>query len=292
MKMTVRSSLGLALAALLLLPAAWALPLQGSGQGQQNPPKPPAQPAQPAQPGQPAQPAAPATPPVAAEEEAAYKAFFEAKAADFQLRIQLGEDFLKKFPESHYREAVYAGLANTYLSAGQEDKMFAAGEKALELNQSNVDMLSLMALVTPRRVNPNSLDAEQKLQKSENYSKQAISLLETIQKPAGMADEDFLKARNEKLSMCHSGLGVVYFHRQKFAESAAELEQATKLAATPDPVDYYVLGISYHQSKRFADAASAFGYCSEVAGPLQEPCKKQLEQDKKLAASQPAPPKP
>jgi S1-C subfamily serine protease len=240
--------------------------------------------------GQPVQPGTPATPPVNKEEEDAYKAFFEVGPGNPQLRIQFGEDFLKKFPESRYREGVYSSLANAYLSAGQEDKMFVAGEKVLELNQNNVDMLALMALTMPRRVSMNSLDAEQKLQKSEKYSKQGISLIEAMAKPANMADEDFTKAKNEKLSMCHSGLGVTYFHRQKFADAAAELEQATKLAAAPDPVDFYVLGIAYHQAKHFADAATAFGHCGEITSQLQEACKKNAEADKKLASTQLAPP--
>ncbi len=283
----IRNRFWLALPALFLASVSWAQSGQGSGQGQQNPPKPPAQPTQPGQTA-PAQPAAPA-PPVNKEEEDAYKAFFELKG-DAQRRIQLGEDFLKKFPESHYRESVYSQLATAYLSAGQEDKMFAAGEKALELNPKDVDVLSLMAWVMPRRTGANTLDADQKLNRSENYSKQAMELLVAMQKPPGMTDEDFTKAKNEKLSMCHSGLGVVLFQRGKYADAAAELEQATKLAVTPDPTDYYVLGLVYMNSKHYADAAGAFGRCT-TSGPLQERCKQQVESAKKLAVTQLSAPK-
>lgn len=278
------------LSTLLVLggPAAWAR--QGYSQGQENPPKPPAEPAKPGQTA-PAQPGTAAPPPVNAEEEAAYKAFFETKASDIQQQIQLGEEFLKKFPESRYREGVYARLTAAYLSIGQEDRMFAAGEKTLEIDPNNVDVLSLMALVMPRRVNPNSLDADQKLQKSEKYSKQAIALLAAMPKPAALSDADFAKAKNEKLSMCHSGLGFVYYQRQRYPDSATELEQATQLAAVPDPADFYVLGLAYQQTKRFGDAATAFGHCGEASGPLQPRCKLSMEQAKKLAALEPAPPK-
>jgi tetratricopeptide (TPR) repeat protein len=277
----------LALPALFLASVSWAQSGQGSGQGQQNPPKPPAQPTPPGQTA-PAQPEAPA-PPVNKEEEDAYKAFFELKG-DSQRRIQLGEDFLKKFPESRYRESVYSQLATAYLSAGQEDKMFAAGEKALELNPKDVDVLSLMAWVMPRRAGANTLDADQKLNRSENYSKRAMELLVALPKPPGMTDEDFTKAKNEKLSMCHSGLGVVFFQRGKYADAAAELEQATKLAATADPTDYYVLGLVYMNRKHYPDAAGAFGHCT-TSGPLQERCKQHMENAKKLAATQLSAPK-
>jgi len=282
----IRKTIWAGLLVLFLASPIWA---EGQGYGQQqNPPKPPAQPAQPGQPA-PAPPQSSA-PPINKEEEDAYKAFYDLKG-DPQRKIQLGEEFLKKFPESRYREGVYSLLTTSYLDLGQTDKMFAAGEKALELNPKNVDVLSLMVLVMPRRVNPSELDADQKLDKSEKYGKQAMALLEGMQKPAGLSDEDFVKAKNEKLSMCHSGLGIVYFHRQKYADSAAELEQATKLAVVPDPADFFVLGLAYMNTKRFSDAAGAFGHCSSASGPLQERCKQGMEQAKKQAAPQLAPPK-
>lgn len=291
MNKVIGKSMGLALLAFLWLPAAGSVaaaePGQGYGQGQQQPPK---QPTPPTQPGQttPAQPAAPA---VNAAEEATYKAFFELKGNEFQQQIQLGEEFLKKYPESRYRGAVYSRLAQAYLSAQQLDKLYAAGEKALELNPDNVDVLSLIAWVLPRRYNPNELDAAQKLQKTETYSKRAIELLTNLKKPEGFSEEDFARAKNDKLSMCHSALGFVHFHRQKYAESAGEFEEATKMSPNPDPTDFYVLGLAYHQTKHFGDAAAAFGRCGEAPGPLQETCKKNQEEAKKRAATELAPPK-
>ncbi len=294
MKRTIGKTLWLV--ALLALGVTLALgtlvTAQSSGQGQQTPPKPPTPPGQTPPQNPPAQPAQPenAAPAVNPEEEAAYKAFFEAKGDPKQV-IKLGEDFLKKFAESRYREGVYSKLANSYLATGEEEKMFAAGDKALELNPSNVDVLALMAYVLPRRVNPNSLDAEQRLQKSERYSKQAITLVEAMQKPASLSDEDFAKAKNDKLSMCHSGLGFVYFHRQKFADSATEFEQATKLAAQPEPSDFFIMGIDLEQMKRFGDASAAYGHCGDLQWAWQDRCKQKQQETKKLAAAQPQPPK-
>ena len=290
MKTMVGKIIWLNVLALVLLPVAWANGGQGYGQGQQTPPK-PAPPAQPGQTG--AQPAAPAPPPVNAEEEAAYKAFFEFRGEPSR-KVQLGDEFLKKFPESRYRTGVYSGMASAYAALGEQEKIVAAGEKALELSPDEVNVLALLALVLPRTVNPGSLDTDQKLEKAEKYSKQAITLLATMQKPAGLTDEDFAKAKNDRLSMCHSGLGIGYFHRQKYADSAAELEQATQLVSPPDPVDLYVLGLAYMNTKRFADAANALGRCVDGTGPgpFQDRCKQGAEQAKKQAATQLAPPKP
>ncbi len=291
MKTTIGKTIPAALlVGFLSAPGAYG---QGSGQGQQKPPNPPGQ-----QEGQSSPPAKPAStadsspPPVNTEEEAAYKALFEMKGTDFQHQIQMGEEFLKKYPDSRYRESVYSRLTNAYLSVGDVDKMLAAGEKALELKKDDVDVMALMAFVIPRRTTPAALDGNQKLAKAEGYARQTIELLAALPKPATLTDEDFSKAKNEKLSMCHSGLGLVYYYRQKYAEAVPEFEQATHLASSPDPVDLYLLGLALNGEKRFSDAAKAFGRCGELGGPMQAECKQRTEEAKKRATTQLAPSKP
>lgn len=270
----------------VLLAAALVLPV---GAQQPPPPKPPTPPAQPGQTAPPAQPAQPERPPVNQEEEDAYKAFYEANKEDPEGLVRLGEEFAKKFPESRYLASIYSKLVTAYLATQQVEKMFAAGEKALELNPDNVDVLPLLGWVMPRRFDPNALDAQQKLEKAEQYSQRGIELLEALQKPAEIAEEQFTQAKKEKLAMCHSGLGLVNLHRQKFPDAIKELETATQLSANPDPIDYFLLGVAYQQTQRFSDAVSAFEKCGSFPSQLQDRCKAGLEEAKKRAASQPKP---
>lgn len=285
MQSMIGKTFWLTLLALLLIAAgasaAWGAPAQGSGQGQQNPPKPP----QPA----PITLDAPSAPAPNVEEDSAFKMFAELKAEDTPQQIELGEGFLKKYPSSRYSAVVYARLTTAYLKTEQEDKMFAAGEKVLELQPDNVDILALMGMLLPRRT--GTLDAEQKLQRAEKYSKRAIEVLNAMQKPEGMTDEQFSDAKNQKLSMSHSGLGLTYLQRQRYVDSVAEMEQATKLAKEPEPTDLFLLGVAYQKIQRFNDAATAFGKCGETQWGWQERCKKGAEESKRLAATQPQPPK-
>jgi len=264
---------------LVLLPGAVAQQQgQGQGQQQQKPPEPgPA--------GQPpgVQPAQPAVNP---EEEDAYKAFFNLGNADPAAVISSGEEFLSKFPGSRYREMVYSRLTQAYMSTDQLDKFIVAGEKALEINPNNVDVLSALSYGMLRRFNANDLDAEQKLIKVENYSKKGIELLTTLPKPELITEEDFARAKNQKLAMCHSGLGFSYFFRQRYADAVTEFQQATEIVADPDPVDFYLLGASYQNSRRLEEAANAFGRCSEIDGPMQDRCKQAADRVKKLAAQE------
>ena len=81
----------------------------------------------------------------------------------------------------------------------------------------------------------------------------------------------------------YSGLGLVYYRRQNYQESVKELQQATQGIATPDPVDYYVLGSELQNLGRFSEAFDAFEKCGSFPGALQDRCKQGAEQAKNNA---------
>ena len=113
----------------------------------------------PAQPAQPPADKGDKGPKINKAEEAAYKALYAARAGTPESQIPLCEDFIAKFPQSHYLMGVYSQLTSAYYAVGQEDKMFVAGTKAIELNPDNVDVLALLAMAMPRRVKATTPDA-------------------------------------------------------------------------------------------------------------------------------------
>ena len=226
------------------------------------------------------------TPKIDPAEEAAYKAFYDLKPDDAGKQIQVGEDFLKKYPESHYRQVVYSRLTQAYFGKQEMEKMFASGDKALQLNPDDVSVLALLGWVLPHNINPNDPNSDQKIAKSEQYSKHAIELLDSMPKPEGLTDDQFSKAKAEALSRSHSGLGLDDFRRGQFAESVTELQQATQLVPNPDPVDLFVIGIDLQQLKRYGDAVTAFQKCAEMQSQLQDRCKQLGEQSKRMAATE------
>lgn len=252
---------------------------------QEPAPQPGHQPGQPAQ--QPGQAAEPATPPVNPAETADFQAIYDLPKTDVDRTIELCEAFLGKYPESRYREEIYARLANAYFGKGDVDKMYVAGEKAIALNPNNVDVMSLIVYAVPRRISPNDLDAQQKLDTVEKYSHQILEQVSSMTKPAHLTEEVFAQAKNQKLAMAHSGLAMVNYHRQNIPEMAAQLEQATQLTSSPDPTDFYLLGIAYQQMKRYSDAATAFGKCADSPWAWQDRCKQSKGQAEKLAAAPP-----
>ncbi len=82
-----------------------------------------------------------APPPVNAEEDAAFKAFQAVPMSDAKQKIQLGEAFLQKYPETRYKSGVYSLLAFAYLQDGQIQKMQEYGEKEIALVPNDVSTL-------------------------------------------------------------------------------------------------------------------------------------------------------
>jgi tetratricopeptide (TPR) repeat protein len=226
----------------------------------------------------------PAGPPVNKAEEDAYKAFLAVRTSSPDAQVKAGEDFATKFPQSHYLGGVYGTLTAAYFSLGQEDKMFADGAKALELNPDNVDVLSLLALSIPRRAKSSAPDFQQQLQKAEGYAHHAIELIPNLPKPAEMDDASFEKAKNEKLSLSHSGLGLIDLDHSKYEDARTELMLAVQLATSPDPVDYYLLGNADSRASYLHGAIAAYDKCA-ASGPLTAQCKARSDSVKKDLAT-------
>lgn len=279
-----------AIAAVLLCGSGMAA-AQGtpSGQGSQAPP--------PAQAGDKSKtPDAPALSldapaPVNAEEDAAYKVFQDVPATDPSKRIEVGEAFNQKYPQSRYRPIVYANLTMAYLQSGQVQKMIETGDKAVELTPNDVATLAILGQTIPRALNATTVDPAKQLAKAETYSKRAIELTPTLPKPPSMADDAFDRAKNQTLAAAHSGLGLVYVRRQKYAEAIPELELSVKLDPTPDPVNYYLLGMANEKASHFDDSIAAFTRCAALQSSLQTTCKNGAEEAKKLSSTQLSAPK-
>jgi tetratricopeptide (TPR) repeat protein len=169
--------------------------------------------------------------------------------------------------------------------------MYADADKTLALNPDDVTVLVLVGWVIPHNYDPNDLAAESRLDKGEKYEKHALEVLAALPKPANLTDEQFAKVKAQGESQAHSGLGLIYFRRQDYEQSIAELKKSTADPANQDATDYYVMGVELTRLKRFSESADAFQKCAAMPGGLQDRCKQMGADAKKQAAAQPAPPK-
>ncbi len=227
-----------------------------------------------------------APPPVSAEEDAAMKAFRDAPMTDVPKKNQMGEAFVLKYPQSRYRMEVYSWLVKGYYGNGEIDKMEAAGEKELAIQPDDATTLAILGSTLPRAMNASTPEPLKRLLKAEQYSKRALELMPTLQKPVGLTDEQFATAKNQTSALAYSGLGLVAYRRGKYEDAIPSLEQSVKLDPSPDPVNYYLLGIANEKGSHFDDAITAFTKCASVPGGLQPTCKAGIEEVKKLATTQ------
>jgi tetratricopeptide (TPR) repeat protein len=232
-------------------------------------------------------------PPVNAEEDAAFKAFQDTANTDTNKKIELGEAFAQKYPSSRYLPMVYSNLTMLYLNTNQVQKMEEVGDKEVKLTPTDVQTMAILGQTIPRAMGSgtSNADAVKELAKAEDYSKRAIEVTPTITKPANISDEQFASAKNVTLAMAHSGLGLIYLKRGKVSDAIPELDQSVKLDPTPDPVNYYLLGLANQKASHFADAADAFTKCALIQSSMQQTCKNGAEEAKKLGNTQLSVPK-
>lgn len=200
-------------------------------------------------------------------------------------KIQLGGKFLEKYPKSTLAERVDAGLMNTYHAEGDWKDCYQFADAALALQPDDVDVLTTVGWTIPHVYNPNDANADQELSTAETYAKHAIEVLAKMPKPPGLTEGQFAAAKQKRSFQAHSALGLVYFRRNDYDNSAKELEQSTKGNPNPDPTDLFVLGADLQNLGRYGEASDAFGGCSQLAGPLQNQCKQSADLTKAQAQS-------
>jgi tetratricopeptide (TPR) repeat protein len=205
------------------------------------------------------------------EQDAAYNAFFKEQVP--AKKIQLGNSFLQKYAKSPLVERVDFGMMNAYRAQQDWKNTFRFADSALALNADDVDVLATMSWTMAHVYNPGDPGADQELSKAETCAKHAIEVLGKLHKPPDLTEAQFEAAIAKRSFQAHSALGLVYFRRNDYENSAKELQQSTKDNPTPDATDLFVLGVDLQNLSRYSEAAETFRGCSQFAGPLQDRCK-------------------
>jgi tetratricopeptide (TPR) repeat protein len=219
------------------------------------------------------------------KEMSAYQAFHKVTEQDADKKIKLGNSFLAKYPSDHYSEAVYEELTQTYYDKKDLASFYTYSDKGLSLFPDDVHLLALSGWVIPRAFTPDEPDADKKLDKAESEERHALDVIGKMEKPATFTDEQFAQFKTGESAVAHSGLGLVYFRRERYDESAKELQMAIPGEANPDPTDLFILGGDFENLSRFKEAADAFNRCAQIAGGMQDRCKQYASDATKRAAA-------
>lgn len=212
----------------------------------------------------------------------AYKKFHGEN--DLDKKIKQGNDFVNRYPTDFRANAVYEELAQAYFAKHDLTGFYACADQGLTHFPNDPSILSVTGATMARAYDHSDPDADKKLEKAENYEKQAIELVKNQTPPPTETEQEFAAYKKQILTTAHSGLGLIYFRQSQFDDSVKELQEATQDAATPDATDYLILGGDYQNLNKFKEAADAFNECAKIAGPMQAGCKSYADQSLKQAA--------
>lgn len=246
---------------------------------------------QPQQPQQPQQqpPAQQQVGPKTVEERNAFIAFRD--ELDPAKQVELGNEFLKKFPDSALKAFVYAVLSNAYSMQNDFEHTIEFGEKAIQENPNNLLALLVVSSALSTRTGDSDLDREPKLKRAEDYAKHAIQMINALPQPAGMTEPEWTARRRATEASPHASLGLVYLKRRVYNDAIEQLKMATEMnTLLPNAIDFFWLGLAYEMNKNFDLATPAFQHSIELGGVTKERAQAELDRIQKMKTQAPAPP--
>ena len=168
---------------------------------------------------------------------------------------------------------MYEELTQAYYDQKDLPNFYTYSDKGLSLFPDDVHLLALSGWVIPRAFKADEPNADKDLDKAEFREKHALDVISQMAKPSTLTDEQFAQFKTGETAVAHSGLGLVYFRREQYEQSAKELQTAIPGETNPDQTDLFILGADFENLSRFKEAADAFNRCAQIAGGMQDRCK-------------------
>lgn len=200
---------------------------------------------------------------------ALYRAAVESR--DPNLTIELAEALQQRDPSSEYALKARAPLFVAYRQSGQNDKAVALAEQTLATDQSDEDMLLVVA--------DNYQQAKKEPEKVHAYTAKIIEIMAAKPKPEGISDADWTARKNLVVGLAHYINGKLYYSETKFGPADEELRKALPLVesnAAIKPEVLYLLGFANYKLEKPQDAANYYRACASIKGPLQATAAKNL----------------
>ncbi len=211
-------------------------------------------------------------------------AFFQLlpRVPDAPKRIQVLDAFVKAYPDTPNMNQVNVQYFAAYQMAGEADKVFEYGQKAVAADPQNVSTLNLVADAFATAKQPHAKEAGE-------YAKKALELATGMQKPEGMADDQFKSFRDTQMGLAHATLGYVALEEgsrtHKVAGAITEFKTAADLLASNPQLQartLYFLGYANEvlYPPNHHAAAEALTKCAALQTPWQSQAQDLLQKVK------------
>jgi tetratricopeptide (TPR) repeat protein len=200
------------------------------------------------------------------------------ESRDPKLTIELAEALQQRSPESEYAGKIRDAQFLAYRQSGANDKAIAFAEKALATDQTNEDMLLVVA--------DSYLQQKKEPEKVHAYSAKIVEIMSAKPKPEGTSDADWNSRKNTIVGLAHYMSGKLYSNEGKLAQADQELRKALPLIESQPalkPETLFMLGLANYKlaagkPDRAQDAANFFRQCAAVStGAMQTQAAKNLK---------------
>jgi tetratricopeptide (TPR) repeat protein len=183
------------------------------------------------------------------------------------------ERFLEAFPESVYAMNAQMVVAATYQQAQQYDKMLRFANRVLERDPSSYAMLLLLADYWSER--------GEELDKAEANATRALELLNALERPEHLTEEQWNAEISVRKGLAYSALGQVHIHRRRHAQAVEAFQAASPLLKN-EPISYarnlYRLGFTLAQMRRTAEARRILTEAVSIESPYKPLAQQTLDQ--------------
>jgi tetratricopeptide (TPR) repeat protein len=176
-------------------------------------------------------------------------------------KIELLEALLQRNPESEYMAKGYGTLFLAYSQSGQNAKALALGEKVLAKEQSDPDMLLVVA--------GDYLAGNKEPDKVHAYTARVVELAGS--KPEGISEADWQKRKRALTGTARYMNGSLYYAQSQWAEADRELREALPLLDNQDLKAEALFDLGFSNYK-LGKAQEAYGYyreCASMPGRFQ-----------------------
>lgn len=193
------------------------------------------------------------------------------QAQDPKKRIALAEALAKRNPNSQYLPQLNQALFLAYRQAGDNPKAIALAEKVLATDQSNEDMLLVVA--------DNYLQNKRDPDKVLAYSAKMIDVMNSKPKPEGVSDADWAKRKSLITGLGHYMSGKLYFSQNKFGPADKELRQAlpdVEGNAMLKAETLFHLALANYKMEKIPEAMKFNQACAAIKSPYQAQAAKNL----------------
>jgi tetratricopeptide (TPR) repeat protein len=193
------------------------------------------------------------------------------QASDPKKKIELIEALQAQNPQSQYLGQAMPALFFAYRQTGANDKALALAEKTLATDQSNEDMLLVVA--------DHYLQSKKEPEKVHAYSAKIVEIMNAKPKPEGVSDADWQNRKKSVTGIAHYMNGKLYYTQNKFADTDKELRAALPLIqdnAQLKPEVLFYLAMANYKLEKAQDAANFNRECAATKSPFAGTCAKNL----------------